>query len=90
MNWHKTPNDAAWKQAHLAMLVQIRSRLALSCDGCIRWRQVDPQDFAAQHGLAMHTPLLTIARALRCDRCGARKGRAGPAPHNIYDRDRLD
>jgi hypothetical protein len=70
------------------MLVTVRSLLALSCDACMRWRHVDPQAFAALHGLDMRTPLLTIARAQRCERCGARKGRAGPAPHDVYGEDR--
>ena len=52
MDWHKRPKENGWKQAHLAMLVKIRSKLALSCDGCMRHRTLDPQDFAAFRTIA--------------------------------------
>jgi hypothetical protein len=43
---------------------------------------VEPEAFAASHGLVMLTPLLSISQALRCTRCGERKAWCRLEPHN--------
>src|SRR5215213_2829309 len=84
MDWHPTPKDDAWRQAHLAMLERLGKDAWLRCDACIELRHVmvKPRDFAERHRLDMLTPLLTISRRMRCTRCGARKGGCRPAPHD--------
>jgi DNA-directed RNA polymerase subunit RPC12/RpoP len=74
MDWHPTPKDDAWRQAHLAMLERLGKDVWLRCDGCAHTVMVKPRDFAERHGLDMLTPMLTISRRMRCTRCGA--GRA--------------
>jgi hypothetical protein len=59
------------------------------------WKQahlvmVAPRELADRHGLDMRTPLLTLSRALRCTRCGERKGQArldfgGAGRQNVPD-----
>jgi hypothetical protein len=39
--------------------------------------------FATEHGLEMTLPLLSIARRLRCSRCGERKAHCWPEPYSI-------
>jgi DNA-directed RNA polymerase subunit RPC12/RpoP len=82
MDWHPTPKDDAWKQAHLAMLERLGKDTWLRCDECAHTVMVKPQEFAERHRLDMFTPLLTISRRMRCTRCGARKGGCRPAPHD--------
>ena len=81
MSWHRTPTDDAWKQAHLAMVAGLGKRLWLGCDGCQHTVMIAPRELANRHGLDMQTPLLTLSRALRCSRCGERKGQARLEPH---------
>jgi hypothetical protein len=73
MSWHHVPKDDAWKQAHLAMLERLGKRASLHCDGC-RHIMIEPCELAQRHRFDMLTPLLTISKAMRCTRCGARKG----------------
>ena len=86
MSWHRTPTDDAWKQAHLAMVEGLGKRLWLGCDGCQHSVMVAPRALADRHGLHMQTPLLTLSRALRCTRCGERKGQARLEPHGYGSR----
>ena len=81
MDWHRTPRDDAWKEAHLAMVEGLGIRVQLGCDWCQHHVMIAPRQLADRHGLDMRTPLLTISRALRCTRCGERKGYARLAPH---------
>jgi hypothetical protein len=77
------PKHDAWKQAHLAMLAKLGKRAWLHCDGCRHSSiLIEPGELAQQHQLDMLTPLLTISKAMRCTRCGARKGCCWPEPHN--------
>jgi hypothetical protein len=45
----------------------------LRCVGCRHSIMIEPHELAQQHGLEMQTLLLTISKAMRCTRCGARK-----------------
>jgi hypothetical protein len=82
MSWHHVPKDDVWKRAHLAMSARLRKRAWLHCDGCRHSVMIEPHELAQRHRLDMLTPLLTISRAMRCTRCGARKGCCWPEPHN--------
>ena len=82
MSWHPIPKDDAWKKAHLAMLVKLGKRAWLHCDGCRHSIMIEPDELARRHRLEMLTPLLTISKAMRCSRCGARKGNCWPEPHD--------
>lgn len=56
----------------------------LGCDWCQHHVMIAPRELADRHGLDMQTPLLMLSRALRCTRCGERKGHACIEPHG-YD-----
>ena len=83
MDWHPTPKDDAWKQAHLAMLERLGKDAWLRCDGCAHTVMVKPRDFAERHRLDMLTPLLTISRRSISRRMRSAEGRlsAGAARH---------
>ena len=83
MSWHHIPKDDAWKQAHLTMLVKLGKRAWLHCDDCRHSIMVEPAELAQRHRLDMQTPLLTISKAMRCTRCGARRGCCWPEPHDM-------
>jgi DNA-directed RNA polymerase subunit RPC12/RpoP len=86
MDWHSTPKDDAWKQAHLEMLVKLGMELMLRCDHCQHRTVEDPRLFAARYELDIRTPMLTISKALRCSHCGQKRGRAMPEPSNSKPR----
>jgi hypothetical protein len=48
----------------------------------------EPRKFAEQHHLDMHTPLLSIARQLKCTHCNERKAHCWPEPDGIEMDDR--
>jgi hypothetical protein len=81
MEWHRTPRDDAWKEAHLAMVEGLGIRVLLGCDWCQHHIVVAPRELADRHNLDMRTPLLTVSRALGCTQCGERKGHARLKPH---------
>ena len=64
------------------MLAKLGKRAWLHCDGCRHSIMIEPHELAQRHRLDMLTPLLTISKAMRCTRCGARKGCCWPEPHN--------
>jgi DNA-directed RNA polymerase subunit RPC12/RpoP len=66
-------------ESHAARLGK---RAWLHCDDCRHSIMIEPREFAQQHGLDMLTPLLTISRAMRCTRCGSRKGCCWPETHD--------
>ena len=81
MSWHTLPKDDAWKQVHLAYLVDIGRRLWFRCNKCGHDVVEKPDAFSARHQIEPIMPLLLIARRLRCSRCGARKAHAWPEPY---------
>jgi predicted adenine nucleotide alpha hydrolase (AANH) superfamily ATPase len=87
MDWHRTPNDDAWKQAHLQMLVNLNMNRMLRCDHCAHTTIEDPRLFAARHNLDLLTPMLTVSRRLRCTKCEECKGKATPEPSSGKPRD---
>ena len=44
------------------------------CDDCRHSVMIELHELAQRHQLDMQTPLLTISKAMRCTRCGAREG----------------
>ena len=59
MDWHRTPKDDAWKEAHLGMLAKLDMGLMLRCEGCNHKVIEDPRLFAARHNLDLPTAMLT-------------------------------
>ena len=81
--WHQYPKDYAWRQVHLAHVESLGARLWLRCNDCGHSLTRVPRTFAHNHNLEMLTPLMAIARRLRCTRCGARKAHCWPEPYGI-------
>ena len=79
--WHQFPKDDAWRQVHLAHVEGLPARLWIRCNACGKSLTPEPRDFAEQHDLDMGTPLLLIARRLRCTVCGAPKAICWPEPY---------
>ena len=77
MSWHQTPKDDVWKRVTIASVDALGQRLWLHC-ACGHEQTVDAVPFAVAHGMDHGTPLLTIGQALRCSRCGERKGACWP------------
>ena len=88
--WHSPPKNVAWREVHLAHLESLRNRLWLRCNACGRSLTPEPRDFATKHHLDMYTPLLTIARRLKCMHCKARKAHCWPEPYGIEFKDPAD
>jgi len=70
--WHNEPKNDAWLQVHLAHVESLGNRLWLRCNSCGHSMTPEPGAFAKEHHLDMRTPLLTIARRLKCTRCRLR------------------
>ena len=85
-NWHREPRDGAWREVHLAHVAGLGVRLWLRCDACGHSITPEPEAFAGEHQLEMTTPLLAIARRLRCSHCGAKKAHCWPEPYGIGQR----
>jgi hypothetical protein len=81
--WHQFPKDDAWRQVHLAHVETLGVRLWLRCNACGDSLTPESKAFATEHGLEMTLPLLSIARRLRCSRCGERKAHCWPEPYSI-------
>jgi hypothetical protein len=43
MDWHSTPKDDAWLQAHLAMLERLGKDAWLRCDECAHTAMLKPR-----------------------------------------------
>ncbi len=84
--WNRLPKDNAWRQVHLAYMVEMANRLWLRCDVCGHEVYPEPLAFADEHHLDMTTPLLLISRRLRCSKCGSRKCGYRPEPYTISKR----
>jgi hypothetical protein len=76
--WNRIPKDDGWRKVHLARVEELGHRLWLMCDACHHTTYPEPRAFADEHRLEMTTPLLLIARRLRCSKCGSRSGDTGP------------
>jgi hypothetical protein len=81
--WHTEPKNDAWREVHLAHVESLGNRLWLRCNACGHSMTPEPCAFAAEHHLDMQTPLLLIARRLKCTRCNERKAHCWPEPYGI-------
>ena len=63
---HIEPKDDDWRQVHLAHIESLGQRLWLRCNACGHSLTPESRNFAKQHNLDMKTPLLTIAKRLKC------------------------
>jgi DNA-directed RNA polymerase subunit RPC12/RpoP len=81
--WHVEPKDECWREVHLAHVESLGNRLWLRCNVCGHSLTPQPRAFAAEHHLDMQTPLLLIARRLKCTHCNERKAHCWPEPYGI-------
>jgi len=81
MTFHREPADDAWKQVTIAHAEAIGRDIWVFCNACQHDRVLTPSAFAAMTGAALDEPLLSIARRLRCSRCGELKAQVAPSPH---------
>jgi len=81
--WHPEPKNDAWREVHLAHVESLGNRLWLRCNACGHSITPDPREFAHQHHLDMKTPLLLIAKRLKCTHCNERKAHCWPEPYGI-------
>ena len=85
--WHSTPRNDGWKCVTPRSVEALGQRLWLRCNACGHDLLVPAVDWASGCGVDPETPLFTIARRLRCERCGERKAHCWPEPHdNLKDR----
>ncbi len=87
MTWHQTASDDAWKRVTMASVHELGHRIWLRCNGCGHELLTDPIKFGAIRDVDTATPLLTIARRLRCTGCGERKAHCWPEPYAIKRRE---
>lgn len=81
--WHSEPKSDAWREVHLSHVASLGNRLWLRCNSCGHSITPDPLGFAAEHPLHMQTPLLLIARRLKCTHCNECKAHCWPKPYGI-------
>lgn len=81
--WHNEPKNNAWREVHLAHVESLGSKLWLRCNSCGHSMTPEPGAFAKEHHLDMETPLLLIARQLKCTHCNERKAHCWPKPYGI-------
>ncbi len=68
---------------HLAHVESLGSKLWLRCNACGHSITPEPGLFAKEHHLDMTTPLLSIAKRLKCTHCNERKAHCWPEPYGI-------
>jgi hypothetical protein len=81
--YHPIPDDDGWRAVTLAYVIGHDRRLWLYCNRCQRSQYVWPAEFAAEHGIDLETPLLSIARRIRCTGCGLRLMTVWEEPYSI-------
>ena len=81
--WHNEPKNDEWHEVHRAHVESLGNRLWLRCNACGHSMTPEPRAFANEHHLDMATPLLLIARRLKCTQCHQRKAHCWPEPYGI-------
>jgi hypothetical protein len=84
--WNPFPKDDAWKRCSLRGVVDAGQRLWLDCCGCNRHRYIPVLEWAEKHGVDLDTPLLLVARRVRCSRCGRRAVKVRSEPYSNLQR----
>lgn len=82
MNWHAIPKDDAWQRVTPLSVQALGRKLWLRCDACCHTRMVPAIEWCDSTKVPRDTPLLLIARRLRCTKCGERKAHCWPEPHD--------
>lgn len=85
MTWNSIPKDDAWRQVSLAYVHASGQRIWIHC-ACGRQTVEEPLAYAQIHDISPDTPLLSIARRLRCSQCGERRVQVWPEPYSIERR----
>lgn len=60
----------SWKRCTLRHNIELGKGLWLLCGPCQKSRDYDIADWAMKHGVDLDTPLKTLGRGIRCQRCG--------------------
>jgi hypothetical protein len=79
MAWHRVPKNDDWKACTIAAAFGRRQSIWVHCV-CGHQRFVEPSAFAADCGVDLGTPLLSLAMRLRCTVCNEKKVFVWPAP----------
>jgi hypothetical protein len=82
MTWQTLPNDDAWRLVTPLLVEALGQRLWLRCNACAHDTIVPAVEWCVSKSVPADTPLLLIARRLRCERCGERKAHCWPEPHD--------
>jgi len=82
MNWHTTPKGHAWRRVTPLSVEALGQRLWLRCNACGHDMLVSAGDWASKRSIDPTTPLLEIARRLKCTECGERNAHCWPEPHD--------
>jgi hypothetical protein len=71
-----------WKRCTLRHNIDLGQGLWLLCGSCQKSRYFDTAEWAKTHGVDLDTPLKTLGKAIRCQRCGARAVSAYAEPYS--------
>jgi hypothetical protein len=82
MNWHTLPKDDASRLVTPLSVEALGQRLGPRCNACNYERIVPAVEWCTSREVPADTPLLLIARRLRCERCGERKAHNWPEPRD--------
>src|SRR5665647_2730548 len=82
MNWHTRPKDDAWRCVTPSSVHVLGCRLWLRCDAFGHTLMVPAIEWCESRQVSPTTPLLLIARRLRCINCGECKAHCWPEPHD--------
>ena len=73
-HWHRPlPRDGEWRKCTFRGLVEDNKRVQLRCGFCRRYVLIPVDEFLAETGLSLDTPLRSIDRRLRCLWCGRKR-----------------
>jgi hypothetical protein len=84
--WNPFPKDSAWQRATLRGIVDDGKKLWLHCSACERHRYLPTLEWVQKHGVDLDTPLLLVARRIRCSRCGRRAVKVRSEPYRNLER----
>lgn len=71
-----------WKRCTLRNTIDLGQGLWLLCGTCQKSRDFDTADWAAKYCVDLDTPLKTLGKAIRCQRCGTLGVSAYGTPYN--------
>ena len=72
--WHRPlPRDGEWRKCTFRRIVEEGYRVQLRCGFCQRYVLIPVDEFLAETGLTLDTPIRSIDRRLRCSWCGRKR-----------------